>query len=149
MQPLWITFDCSPRIIGSVLRLTFVNLHQSGFVRRGLADAGIWPSHNSAFLLLRLACCVAKRKNGATTMMFRGGACVLAGVCLTSIAAAGEYQLPPEVTPAMRSACESDVRRLCIGTNPTVAKVKICVAAKFFQLGKRCQVQIAMAGLKP
>ena len=58
-------------------------------------------------------------------------------------------QLPPEVTPAMRSACESDVRRLCIGTNPTVAKVKICVAAKFFQLGKRCQVQIALAGLKP
>ena len=81
--------------------------------------------------------------------MFRSAACVLTGMCLTSIAAAGEYQLPPEVTPAMRSACESDVRRLCIGTNPTVAKVKICVAAKFLQLGKRCQVQIALAGLKP
>jgi hypothetical protein len=75
--------------------------------------------------------------------------CVVAGVCLTSVATGGEFQLPPEVTPAMRSACESDVRRLCIGTNPTVAKVKICVAAKFFQLGKRCQVQIARAGLKP
>jgi hypothetical protein len=75
--------------------------------------------------------------------------CVLAGVCITSVATGGEFQLPPEVTPATRSACESDVRRLCIGTNPTVAKVKICVAAKFFQLGKRCQVQIALAGLKP
>jgi hypothetical protein len=75
--------------------------------------------------------------------------CVVAGVCLTSVATGGEFQLPPEVTPAMRSACESDVRRLCIGTNPTVAKVKICVAAKFFQLGKRCQVQIALTGLKP
>ena len=82
-------------------------------------------------------------------MIFRSVACVLAAASLTSIAAAGEFKLPPEVTPAMRSACESDVRRLCIGTNPTVAKVKICVAAKFFQLGKRCQVQIALAGLKP
>jgi hypothetical protein len=82
-------------------------------------------------------------------MIFRSGTCVLAGLCLTSIATAGEYQLPAEVTPAIRSACESDVRRLCIDTNPTVAKVKICVAAKFLQLGRRCQVQIALAGLKP
>lgn len=64
-------------------------------------------------------------------------------------AAEENYQLPPEVTPAMRAACESDVRRLCIGVNPTVAKVKVCVASKFFQLGKRCQVQLALAGLKP
>jgi hypothetical protein len=82
-------------------------------------------------------------------MILRSAAYVLAGLCLASIATAGEYQLPPEVTPALRSACESDVRRLCIGANPTVAKVKICVAAKFSQLGKRCQVQIALAGLKP
>ena len=82
-------------------------------------------------------------------MILRSAAYVLAGLCLTSIATAGEYQLPPEVTPALRSACESDVRRLCIGANPTVAKVKICVAAKFLQLGKRCHVQIALAGLKP
>ena len=82
-------------------------------------------------------------------MILRSVACVLAAGCLTSMAAAAEFKLPPEVTPALRSACERDVRRLCIGTNPTVAKVKICVAAKFFQLGKRCQVQIALAGLKP
>lgn len=65
-------------------------------------------------------------------------------------AQAGEnYELPPEVTPALRSACETDVRRLCIGEDPTVSKVKHCIAAKFLQLGKRCQVQIALAGLKP
>lgn len=59
-----------------------------------------------------------------------------------------EYKLPPEVTPQLRAACESDVRRLCIGANPTVAKVKVCVASKFMQLGKRCQLQLAIAGFK-
>jgi hypothetical protein len=62
---------------------------------------------------------------------------------------AEEYQLPPEVTPQMKAACETDVRRLCIGINPTVEKVKSCVTAKFTQLGRRCQMQLAMAGLKP
>lgn len=72
--------------------------------------------------------------------------CVLAA----SAAVAEEgFQLPPEVTPALRAACEGDVRRLCIGVNPSVAKVKQCVAVKFMQLGKRCQMQIALAGMKP
>jgi hypothetical protein len=62
---------------------------------------------------------------------------------------AEDYQLPPEVTPQVKAACETDVRRLCIGTNPTVEKVKSCVTAKFTQLGHRCQIQLAMAGLKP
>ena len=74
---------------------------------------------------------------------------VIAALCMTSAAMAGDYQVPSEVTPALRSACETDVRRLCIGENPTVDKVKSCVTAKFMQLGKRCQVQIALAGLKP
>ncbi len=39
-----------------------------------------------------------------------------------------------------------DVRRLCIGHSPTIAKVKRCVAAKFMQLGKRCQIELASAG---
>ena len=62
---------------------------------------------------------------------------------------AEDYQLPPEVTPQIKAACETDVRRLCIGTNPTISKVKICVASKFLQLGRRCQVQLALAGFKP
>ncbi len=70
---------------------------------------------------------------------------------LAFCAAAGaeeEYKLPPEVTPQLRAACESDVRRLCIGANPSVSKVKVCVAAKFMQLGKRCQLQLALAGFQ-
>lgn len=62
-------------------------------------------------------------------------------------ALAEEFQIPKEVTPAMRAACETDVRRLCIGDKPTVAKVKACVYAKFFKLGRRCQVELASAGL--
>lgn len=56
---------------------------------------------------------------------------------------AADFKLPPEVTPAMRAACEKDVRRLCIGRNPTVSKVKRCVLRKFFQLGRKCQVELA------
>lgn len=72
-----------------------------------------------------------------------------AGIGMTAQASAEDFKMPPEVTPQLRAACESDVRRLCIGTNPTVAKVKVCVSAKFSQLGSRCKLQIAMAGLKP
>lgn len=76
---------------------------------------------------------------------------VAAGLLAVSLgsARAEDYQLPPEVTPALRAACETDVRRLCIGENPTVSKVKACVARKFLQLGRRCQMQITIAGLKP
>jgi hypothetical protein len=74
-------------------------------------------------------------------------ALVATTVC-ADLARAEEYKLPPEVTPALRAACEGDVRRLCIGINPTVAKVKSCVAVKFLQLGKRCQIQLALAGFK-
>jgi hypothetical protein len=71
-----------------------------------------------------------------------------AAVAVASVAKAEEeFKLPPEVTPSMRAACESDVRRLCIGKSPTVAKVKRCVAAKFMQLGRRCQFELASAGL--
>ena len=69
-----------------------------------------------------------------------------AGIFMTSAAGAQEFKLPPEVTPALRAACETDVRRLCIGQNPTVAKVKRCVALKYFQLGRKCQVELASLG---
>lgn len=58
-----------------------------------------------------------------------------------------KVKLPPEVTPAMRAACETDVRRLCIKKDPTVDKVKRCVLAKFFQLGGRCQAVLVASGL--
>lgn len=71
-------------------------------------------------------------------------ACV--GVFAATAAAAEEFKLPPEVTPKLRAACETDVRRLCIGDKPTVAKVKRCVFAKYFQLGRKCQVELASVG---
>jgi len=61
-------------------------------------------------------------------------------------AVAEDFQLPAEVTPQLRAACETDVRRLCIGNAPTVAKVKRCVMLKYFQLGKKCQVELASVG---
>ena len=82
-------------------------------------------------------------------MLFKSAAGGIVMLCAASMAMAEDYQLPPEVTPALRAACETDVRRLCVGQNPTADKVKSCVAAKFGELGKRCQVQIALAGLKP
>jgi hypothetical protein len=69
-----------------------------------------------------------------------------AGMAVATVAVADEFKLPPEVTPSIRAACETDVRRLCIGQNPTVAKVKRCVALKYFQLGRKCQVELASLG---
>lgn len=57
-----------------------------------------------------------------------------------------DFKLPREVTPQMRSACEADVRRLCIDRTPTVAKVKSCVMRNFTRLGMRCQLTLAAAG---
>lgn len=68
------------------------------------------------------------------------------GTLLSMSAVRAEELQPPEVTPALRAACESDVRRLCIGASPTIEKVKRCVAVKFLQLGKRCQVELASLG---
>ncbi len=67
----------------------------------------------------------------------------------SSAGASDEFKIPPEVTPSMRAACESDVRRLCISSNSTVDTVRNCVLAKFMKLGKRCQVEITSAGLAP
>ena len=53
------------------------------------------------------------------------------------------------ITPAVKAACESDVRRYCVDSDPSFAKVKACVIAKFGQFGTRCKMQAAMAGLKP
>jgi hypothetical protein len=74
------------------------------------------------------------------------GIVVVAMGVVGSPAGADELQLPPEVTPSLRAACETDVRRLCIGAQPTVEKVKRCVALKFFQLGQKCQVELASLG---
>lgn len=80
-------------------------------------------------------------------MLRTHGLVVCAGLSASSMVFAEELKLPPEVTPALRAACEGDVRRLgCIGASPTYAKVKSCVVAKYTQLGKKCQVELASAG---
>ena len=71
--------------------------------------------------------------------------CVAASV--SSMSFAEEVKLPPEVTPALRAACESDVRRIgCVDATPTYSEVKSCVIVKYAQLGKRCKVELASAG---
>lgn len=65
----------------------------------------------------------------------------------TAVAMAEGFSLPPEVTPALRAACESDVRRMCVSENATFEKVKSCVLANYRSFGNRCKMQIALAGL--
>jgi hypothetical protein len=65
----------------------------------------------------------------------------------SSMAFAEEPKLPPEVTPALRAACESDVRRIgCVDSTPTYSEVKSCVVARYSKLGQRCKIQLAAAG---
>ncbi len=80
-------------------------------------------------------------------MKIRGMALLISFVSISPIMAGEGFKLPPEVTPALRAACEADVRRLCIGENPTVESVKRCVEQKYAQLGSRCKVQLVAAGL--
>ena len=68
---------------------------------------------------------------------------------LLTPAGAESLKLPAEVTPALRAACEQDVRRLCIAEGATLSSVKSCVMRRYVELSARCKVQIAMAGLTP
>ena len=81
-------------------------------------------------------------------MVLRG--CVVLLVMSSALAATAseEIKLPPEVTPALRAACEADVRRHCIGENPSYDKVRRCVEQKFAQFGNRCRVALVTAGLR-
>lgn len=62
---------------------------------------------------------------------------------------AENLKLPPEVTPALRAACEHDVRRLCIAESASVVAVKSCVVRRYIELSARCKLQIAAAGMTP
>ncbi len=72
---------------------------------------------------------------------------VCAAMSAGSMAFAEEPKLPPEVTPALRAACESDVRRIgCVDSTPTYSEVKSCVIARYAKLGQRCKVELASVG---
>jgi hypothetical protein len=46
--------------------------------------------------------------------------CLLSATSL-SVRAAETLELPPEITPAIREACEQNVRAFCSTANPTCA----------------------------
>lgn len=71
----------------------------------------------------------------------------LAAISVTAVARAEDFKLPPEVTPALRAACEADVRRMCVDNNPTYSEVKSCVMANYRSFGTRCKAQMVIAGL--
>lgn len=60
---------------------------------------------------------------------------------------AEELQLPPEVTPALRAACEADARRLCIREDSTISSVRQCMLDNFSRLANKCRAEIVLAGL--
>jgi hypothetical protein len=64
-----------------------------------------------------------------------------------SVRAAETLELPPEITPAIREACEQNVRSLCSTANPTVDAVASCVRRNYLRLNKRCQNELKSAGL--
>ena len=86
-------------------------------------------------------------RNEGMMMKLRG--CIVLAVACSGLAAMAseEIKLPPEVTPALRAACEADVRRHCIGENPSIDKVRRCVEQKYMQFGNRCRVALVTAGL--
>ncbi|MGE0203203.1 MAG: hypothetical protein AB7E70_05715 [Hyphomicrobiaceae bacterium] len=59
----------------------------------------------------------------------------------------GAMELPREVTPAIRAACETDVRRLCIQPGATIETVKACVRRNFRKLNPTCRLRLVRAGL--
>lgn len=72
---------------------------------------------------------------------------VLMFLALFQPAFAEDFEIPPEITPAIRSACEKDVRRLCIKKGSTQASVKSCVLKRFASLNTTCQYRLITAGL--
>lgn len=60
---------------------------------------------------------------------------------------AAAVEIPKEVTPEIRRACEGDVRRLCIRKDSTVSTVKRCVIRNFAKLNFSCKMKLARFGL--
>ena len=56
-------------------------------------------------------------------------------------------ELPKEVTPTIRAACEKDVRRLCVQPSSTLATVRACIVRKFSKLNSKCRIKLVQAGL--
>jgi hypothetical protein len=67
--------------------------------------------------------------------------------CVSGANAAEDFKLPPEITPAIRAACEQNVRSLCVTPTSTQSSVVSCVRRNFINLNKNCRDRLASAGL--
>ncbi len=76
-------------------------------------------------------------------------AAVMLAAGLIAPVVANDVKLPPEVTPALRAACEADARRYCIRDDSTVSGVRQCMLNNFLKLANKCRTQIVLAGLGP
>jgi hypothetical protein len=90
--------------------------------------------HRSAFVGCAIALCLL----GAATA-FAGGPVRVAS---------NAFVMPKSVTPAVRAACEGDVRRLCVRKDSTVDTVTACVYANFIRFNAKCQQLALAAGLR-
>jgi hypothetical protein len=68
---------------------------------------------------------------------------------ISSAAIADEkFKLPPEITPAIRAACETNVRALCVTPTSTQSSIVSCVRRNFINLDKNCRNELVSAGLR-
>jgi hypothetical protein len=74
---------------------------------------------------------------------------ILLGLCVTASAAVADekFKLPPEITPAIRAACETNVRSLCVTPTSTQSSIVSCVRRNFINLNKNCRNELTSAGL--
>lgn len=73
---------------------------------------------------------------------------ILAAVAIVVLCVSSQaLELPKEVTPTIRAACEKDVRRLCLQPDSTLESVKACVKRKFRKLNSKCRIKLVQAGL--
>jgi hypothetical protein len=74
---------------------------------------------------------------------------LLLSLCLgvTQVKADEKIQLPPEITPAIRAACEQNVRQICVTPTSTQDSIVSCVRRNFISLNKRCRNELVSAGL--
>jgi hypothetical protein len=80
-----------------------------------------------------------------TTHVILLGFCVIGSA--TTATADEKFKLPPEITPAIRAACESNVRALCVTPTSTQSSVVSCVRRNYINLNKNCRNELASAGL--
>jgi hypothetical protein len=81
------------------------------------------------------------------SILFLGLCCVATSIVGSAASADEKFQLPPEITPAIRAACEQNVRQICVTPTSTQDSIVSCVRRNFISLNKRCRNELVSAGL--